>query len=226
MADAHAAAVGRVEPGVLGDAQQVGLAVRVHIEIALREAHLAAHRVVGERRQLGADAALSFDRVGYRALDLALKCDSRQLFATAKELVDACGAPCVRLPRDDANVPPDGLNALHRVLLRWASSYFPQRPVPNPWNSLAKIVLDAGGDPLEATRTPARETPLHLAVSKRNVEGAAMLLDDVDAAHVGGSAQQLAHGRARSSGPESLEGMLGGPSGDSTRRARGLRRLQ
>ncbi len=55
VADAHAAAVGRVEPGVLGDAQQVGLAVRVHVQLALREADLTAGGVVGDRRQLGAE---------------------------------------------------------------------------------------------------------------------------------------------------------------------------
>ena len=123
---------------------------------------------------LGADAAATYDRRGYRALDLALRCESRSLFATAKEVVDGCGGACVNF---GDTVPPDGLNGLHRVLLKWASAYFPTRPAPSPWNSLAKMFVDAGGDLLEPTRTAARETPLHVAVGKRNLEGAAMLLD-------------------------------------------------
>ena len=123
---------------------------------------------------LGADAAATYDRRGYRALDLALRCESRSLFATAKEVVDGCGGACVNFGE---TTPPDGLNGLHRVLLKWASAYFPTRPAPSPWNSLAKMFVDAGGDLLEPTRTAARETPLHVAVGKRNLEGAAMLLD-------------------------------------------------
>jgi len=98
--------------------------------------------------------------------------------------VDACGAPCVDFPDDEETPgggPPDGLNALHRALTRWASSYFETRPAPNPWNSLAKVMIDAGADALAPTRAKAAETPLHLAVAKRNVEGAAMLLESLGA---------------------------------------------
>lgn len=140
----------------------------------LRAARKCDARGVRALISLGADAATVFDRRGMRALDVALSCDSRTLFGTAKEIVDGCGSACVDYAA--AASPADGLAPLHRVLTRWASSFFATRPRPNPWNALASIMLAAGCDPLARTKTAGAETPLHIAVAKRNVEGVRLLL--------------------------------------------------
>lgn len=125
--------------------------------------------------ELGARADIYATRRGMRALDLALSCDSRGLFGSAKEIADACGSACVNF--SPSTTPEDGLGPVHRVLTRWASSFFPTRPKPNPWNALLGLLLAAGGDPLALTKTAAAETPLHVAVAKRNVEAVKILLE-------------------------------------------------
>lgn len=147
----------------------------------LRAARKCDARGVRALISLGADAATVFDRRGMRALDMALSCDSRTLFGTAKEIVDGCGSACVDFAA--AASPMDGLAPLHRVLTRWASSFFATRPRPNPWNALASIMLAADCDPLARTKTAGAETPLHIAVAKRNVEGARLLLSSARTPH-------------------------------------------
>ena len=144
----------------------------------LRSARTCDARSVRAWLALGADASSFGDSRGFRALDLAITCDSRSLFGTAKEIIDACGAPCVVRGGETR----DGLGPIHRVLTRWASSFFPSRPSPNPWNALLHHLVTAGGPEwqtrllLEPTGTPARETPLHIAVAKRNVAAVKILL--------------------------------------------------
>ena len=79
--------------------------------------------------QLGANPRLR-DARNLRALDLALKCQDRNVFGVAKLLIDHCGRACVDFEAEAT--PHDGLNPLHRVMLLWASSWFPTRPAQNP----------------------------------------------------------------------------------------------
>ncbi|KAJ8611404.1 hypothetical protein CTAYLR_006513 [Chrysophaeum taylorii] len=148
-------------------------AVRVGDTALLRSARKCDARATRALLALGADPSLATPR-GMRALDLAVSCDARTLFGTAKEIVDACGARCVDAAENSG--PEDGLAPLHRVQTRWASSFFSTRPSPNPWNALTAIMLASGADPAAPSRARAAETALHVAVAKRNVEAVALLL--------------------------------------------------
>ena len=52
------------------------------------------------------------------------------MFVFANLLIYHCGRACVDF--EDEATPHDGLNPLHRVMLLWASSWFPTRPAQNP----------------------------------------------------------------------------------------------
>ena len=95
----------------------------------LRAARNSDPRATMALLQLGANPRLR-DARNLRALDLALKCQDRNVFGVAKVLIDHCGKPCIDF--EDETTPHDGLNPMHRVLLLWASSWFPTRPVQNP----------------------------------------------------------------------------------------------
>jgi hypothetical protein len=95
----------------------------------LRAARNCDPRATMALLQLGANPRLR-DARDLRALDLALKCQDRNVFGVAKVLIDHCGKPCIDF--EDETTPHDGLNPIHRVLLLWASSWFPTRPVQNP----------------------------------------------------------------------------------------------
>ncbi len=98
----------------------------------LRAARNCDPRATMALLQLGANPRLR-DARDLRALDLALKCQDRNVFGVAKVLIDHCGKPCIDF--EDETTPHDGLNPIHRVLLLWASSWFPTRPVQNPCNA-------------------------------------------------------------------------------------------
>ena len=95
----------------------------------LRAARNCDPRATMALLQLGANPRLR-DARNLRALDLALKCQDRNVFGIAKLLIDHCGRACVDFEAEAT--PHDGLNPLHRVLLLWASSWFPTRPAQNP----------------------------------------------------------------------------------------------
>ena len=95
----------------------------------LRAARNCDPRATMALLQLGANPRLR-DARDLRALDLALKCQDRNVFGVAKVLIDHCGKPCIDF--EEETTPHDGLNPIHRVLLLWASSWFPTRPVQNP----------------------------------------------------------------------------------------------
>ena len=135
----------------------------------LRAARNCDPRATMALLQLGANPRLR-DARDLRALDLALKCQDRNVFGVAKVLIDHCGKPCIDFEED--TTPHDGLNPIHRVLLLWASSWFPTRPVQNPCDAgvlstlstpssaskrVASMACWWGRSPLENTRTvPAR----------------------------------------------------------------------
>jgi hypothetical protein len=95
----------------------------------LRAARNCDPRATMALLQLGANPRLR-DARNLRALDLALKCQDRNVFGVAKLLIDHCGRACVDFEAEAT--PHDGLNPLHRVMLLWASSWFPTRPAQNP----------------------------------------------------------------------------------------------
>ena len=95
----------------------------------LRAARNCDPRATMALLQLGANPRLR-DARNLRALDLALKCQDRNVFGVAKLLIDHCGKSCIDF--EDEATPHDGLNPIHRVLLLWASSWFPTRPAQNP----------------------------------------------------------------------------------------------
>ena len=145
----------------------------------LRAARNCDARATMALLQLGANPRLS-DARHFRALDLALKCEDRRVFGVAKVIVDFCGKGCVDFEGDIT--PRDGLNPLHRVLLLWASSFFPTRPQQNPWNMMLGWMLEAGADATQQTRTPSGEAPLHIACAKRNVKALELILDALERA--------------------------------------------
>jgi hypothetical protein len=95
----------------------------------LRAARNCDPRATMALLQLGANPRLR-DARNLRALDLALKCQDRNVFGVAKLLIDHCGRACVDFEAEAT--PHDGLNPIHRVMLLWASSWFPTRPAQNP----------------------------------------------------------------------------------------------
>mmetsp|Transcript_32516 Transcript_32516/g.85647 ORF Transcript_32516/g.85647 Transcript_32516/m.85647 type:complete len:616 (-) Transcript_32516:86-1933(-) len=96
-----------------------------------------------------------------------------QIFTIVQRLYKhpSCGYACV-----SGSSTRDGITPLHRVVLRWASSFFPSRPAPNPWNTILKSLIRRGANPnIRAVQTG--DTPLILTVWKGNVEGARILLE-------------------------------------------------
>ena len=61
----------------------------------------------------------------------------------------------------------DGITPLHRIMLRWGSSFFPSRPSPNPWNA----ILAASAPQARGKRDRADHPKLGHPITSRRVEG-------------------------------------------------------
>mmetsp|Transcript_21026 Transcript_21026/g.32247 ORF Transcript_21026/g.32247 Transcript_21026/m.32247 type:complete len:821 (+) Transcript_21026:35-2497(+) len=149
----------------------------------LHSARLCQAPTVRVWLQLGANPGALEDDQGRRALDLALLCESRSLFPTAAELIQACGVQCFVSDKKNQIGP------LHYVLMRWAAAHFATRPKPNPFNllldrMLQRILSLQDGEKALLATTSYLETPLHVAVAKRNVEGTRLLLSALERANL------------------------------------------
>ena len=131
----------------------------------LRAARNCDPRATMALLQLGANPRLR-DARNLRALDLALKCQDRNVFGVAKLLIDHCGRACVDFEAEAT--PHDGLNPLHRVMLLWASSWFPTRPAQNPCDAGVRFVPSSTQSTRRALKRKGKGTPS----SGRRVDGA------------------------------------------------------